>query len=286
MYKKHIMSKKVLQRIHIIKETLRILKEGSYQNRQGQVVNLAAAQAQAVQSSRAWLPEELAELSEQVFEARTSQTQFEVRNETTFEASLRAYQAAKGRHIGALNFASARNPGGGVLRGTKAQEEDLARASGLYPCIVQMEDHFQYHRKHKLGLYSDRMIYSPKVPVFRNAAEQLLDDWYPVSIITSAAANVSSLRQNNPERLQDVPAVMRLRTQKLLALAAYHHIDTLILGAWGCGVFKQEPADMAGYFAEQLLEGPFKNVFPRVMFAVLDNSKEERFISPFRERFI
>ncbi|MEM6345931.1 MAG: TIGR02452 family protein [Bacteroidota bacterium] len=280
------MSKKVLQRIHIIKETLRILKEGSYQNRQGQVVNLAAAQAQAVQSSRAWLPEELAELSEQVFEARTSQTQFEVRNETTFEASLRAYQAAKGRHIGALNFASARNPGGGVLRGTKAQEEDLARASGLYPCIVQMEDHFQYHRKHKLGLYSDRMIYSPKVPVFRNAAEQLLDDWYPVSIITSAAANVSSLRQNNPERLQDVPAVMRLRTQKLLALAAYHHIDTLILGAWGCGVFKQEPADMAGYFAEQLLEGPFKNVFPRVMFAVLDNSKEERFISPFRERFI
>ncbi|MEL7532482.1 MAG: TIGR02452 family protein [Bacteroidota bacterium] len=278
------MSTQAQARIRIIEETLAILQQGTYQNRQGQAVNLGEAQRQAVESSRAWLPEELATLSNQVFEAKTAQTQFEVRNETTFEASLRAHQAGA-KHIGALNFASARNPGGGVLRGTKAQEEDLARASGLYPCLAQMEDHFQYHRRHKLGLYSDRMIYSPAVPVFRDAADQLLEDWYPVSIITSAAANVSSLRQNNPERLPDVAAVMRVRTQKVLALAAYHHIDTLILGAWGCGVFKQEPVDMAGYFAELLIEGAFKNVFPKVIFAVLDRTPEERFVAPFRERF-
>lgn len=272
------------QRIFTIQETLKILDQGYYQNPKGQKIELGPAQQQAVAASRAWLPDELESLINQPFEAKTAQTEFVVRNETTFEASLRAHQSGS-QHIGALNFASARNPGGGVLRGTMAQEEDLARASGLYPCIVQMEDHFQYHRKHRLGLYTDRMIYSPAVPVFRDAADQLLGDYYPVSIITSAAANVSALRQNNPERLADVAAVMRIRTQKILALAAYQQIDTLILGAWGCGVFKQEPKDMAGYFAELLLEGPFRNVFPRVIFAVLDRSPEERFVRPFKERF-
>ncbi|MFK7926029.1 MAG: TIGR02452 family protein [Bacteroidia bacterium] len=272
------------QRILTIQETLKILRQGYYQNSQGQKVELGSAQQQAVATSRAYLPDELESLMNQPFEAKTEQTDFVVRNETSFEASLRAHLSGA-KHIGVLNFASAKNPGGGVLRGTKAQEEDLARASGLYPCIAQKEEHFQYHRKHRLGLYTDRMIYSPSVPVFRDAADKLLDDYYPVSFITSAAANVSALRQNNPERLADVAAVMRVRTKKVLALAAYHHIDTLILGAWGCGVFKQEPKDVAGYFAELLLEGPFRNVFSRVIFAVLDRSPEERFVSPFRERF-
>jgi len=272
------------QRILTIQETLDILKRGSYQNKKAETIELSAAQSQAVSGSRAWLPDELEALSNQSFEAKTDKTKFTVHNETSFDASLRAHQSGA-QHIGVLNFASARNPGGGVLRGTKAQEEDLARASGLYPCIVQMESHFQHHRKHRLGLYTDRMIFSPSVPVFRDAADQLLDNWYPVSMITSAAANVSALKQNNPERLGDVPAVMRLRSKKVLALAAYHQIDTLILGAWGCGVFKQEPADVAQYFAELLHTGPFKNVFPRVIFAVLDRSAEERFVSPFRERF-
>ncbi|MEL6841710.1 MAG: TIGR02452 family protein [Bacteroidota bacterium] len=270
--------------LHTIAQTLDIIQRGQYKNAEGNIISIDEAQQKAEQGSRAWLPEELDSLAGQPFEARTAQTKFEVHNETTFEAAYRAHQAGA-QQIGALNFASARNPGGGVLRGTVAQEEDLARSSGLYPCLAQMKDHYRHHRRHRLALYTDRMIYSPGVPVFRDAANQLLPDWYPASIITSAAVNVNALRQNNPERLAEVPAVMRLRTKKVLALAAYHHIDTLILGAWGCGVFKQEPKDVAGYFAELLIDGPFRNIFPQVVFAVLDRSKEERYVGPFRERF-
>ncbi|MEL7339475.1 MAG: TIGR02452 family protein [Bacteroidota bacterium] len=158
--------------IQTIVQTLDIIQRGQYKNAQGKIISIDEAQQKAEQGSRAWLPEELTALTQKTYRATTKQSKFVVDNTTTFEAAYQAYQAGA-QHIAALNFASARNPGGGVLRGTVAQEEDLARSSGLYPCLVQMKDHYRYHRRHRLALYTDRMIYSPRVPVFRDAADQL-----------------------------------------------------------------------------------------------------------------
>jgi uncharacterized protein (TIGR02452 family) len=278
---------KRLNRIKIAKETLQILRQGHYLHPSGKRIDLAEAQQKAKDGTKAWLPEELADLVTQAHEVPSNDqaTQFEVENETTFHAAKRLYEAGYGP-VCALNFASARNPGGGFLNGSQAQEESLARASGLYHCIVHQEAHYQHHRKHRSGLYTDRMIYSPGVPVFRDDEDKLLEDWYPVSIITSAAVNLGSLKQNRPHEIPLAPEVMRKRAAKVLALALHHAHPTLVLGAWGCGVFQQNPVDMAGYFAELLLgEGPFVNCFERVVFAVLDRRGKDYFIGPFRERF-
>ena len=273
-----------LNRIQIAKETLEFLRQGYYLHPSGKQVDLAEAQQKAKEGTRAWLPEDLDELV-QLTSPRKQTTLFEVENETTFHAAKRLHEANYGP-VCALNFASARNPGGGFLNGSQAQEESLARASGLYRCIVHQEAHYQYHRDHRSGLYTDRMIYSPEVPVFRDDEDQLLENWYPVSIITSAAVNLGSLKQNRPHEIPLAPEVMRKRAAKVLALALHYGHPTLVLGAWGCGVFQQNPKDMAGYFAELLLgEGPFVNRFERIVFAVLDRKGNDYFIGPFRERF-
>ncbi|MCZ7684092.1 MAG: TIGR02452 family protein [Sandaracinaceae bacterium] len=70
----------------------------------------------------------------------------------------------------------------------------------------------------------------------------------------------------------------------MLAVAAHHGHDALVLGAWGCGVFRNDPTEVAGLFGEAL-EGRFAGAFARVVFAVLDSSEERRFIGPFERRF-
>ncbi|WP_259391506.1 TIGR02452 family protein [Paenibacillus sp. 1011MAR3C5] len=118
---------------------------------------------------------------------RSYDTIIEVTEETTLAAAARL--AKEEEEICCLNFASAKHPGGGFLTGARAQEESLARASGLYPTIVQMKEMYSHNAWQRICLYSDYIIYSPKVPVFRDDSGVLLDKAYPVSIITSPAVN-------------------------------------------------------------------------------------------------
>ncbi len=43
--------------------------------------------------------------------------------------------AKQGKKVCVLNFASATNPGGGVVNGSSAQEECICRCTTLYPCL-------------------------------------------------------------------------------------------------------------------------------------------------------
>jgi uncharacterized protein (TIGR02452 family) len=92
-------------------------------------------------------------------------------------------------------------------------------------------------------------------------------------------------KKEKKSAFEQIPSIMRARTEKLLSLAVVHHYEALVLGAWGCGVFQNEPSEIAGFFREFLIDGIFKNVFGKVIFAVLDSSKEGRFIQPFQEKF-
>jgi uncharacterized protein (TIGR02452 family) len=97
-----------------------------------------------------------------------------------------------------LSFASARHPGGGFLISASAQEERLCRASALYACLSACLQSYEYHRVHSDPFYSDRVIYSPAVPVFRTDRGTLLDNPYTVSFITSAAPNAGVIRRSLP----------------------------------------------------------------------------------------
>lgn len=120
----------------------------------------------------------------------------------TIVSSKRSFEAASayakaGKRVCVLNFASAANPGGGVTRGSTAQEECLCRCSTLYPCLgteTMWHQFYQPHRKAGDPLYNDDLLYTPGVVVFKtdtSAPERMEEkDWYQVDIITCAAPNL------------------------------------------------------------------------------------------------
>ncbi|MBB5874519.1 uncharacterized protein (TIGR02452 family) [Allocatelliglobosispora scoriae] len=187
----------------------------------------------------------------------------EVTRESTLVAARRA-----GPDAACLVFASAKNPGGGFLGGAKAQEESIARSSALYPCLLAAGDFYRLHREQRDLRYTDQVIYAPGVPVFRDDKGNLLEQPYLTSFLVAAAPNLGAIVRNQPDDAAEVPAVLRRRAVRVLRVAAAHGHRTLVLGAWGCGVFRNDPAVVAAAFAGALREVP---AFDRVVFAIYDN---------------
>lgn len=277
-YKKKIMNTTNRDyRAGIAQQTLAVLEQGCYQNRQGVNVAIADDLEFAKRNSVHYSSEQLADMLKSVQSTAQAETRIEVTNESTLAAARRHVNSGYANPL-CLNFASAKNPGGGFLGGAEAQEENLAKSSALYPCIVQMKTMYDQNRARRTCLYSDDMIYSPKVPVFRDDTYGYLDEHYLASMVTAPAVNRGAMARNEPERLHEVEAVMLTRIDKLLTIALHHGHKTLVLGAWGCGVFGNRAAEMAGWFATQLLENPrYRNAFEVVTFAVLDRKNDGTF---------
>jgi uncharacterized protein (TIGR02452 family) len=213
-----------------------------------------------------------------VFTPTDAPTTFEVVNDTTLVATRKL--VADGFRPVALNFASARHPGGGFLGGARAQEESLCRSSGLYACI-NGNAMYRHHAPMPGGWYTNYAIYSPDVPVFKDDEGELLDEPYLCGFVTAPAVNAGVIRDRDRGPIREE---MRDRVEKVLAVMAGHGHDAAVLGAWGCGVFKNDPEVIAGLFAKAL-RGRFANAFRKVVFAVLDSSDEKHFIGPFNSRF-
>lgn len=269
------------RRIEIAKDTLEILEKGFYINNKEERTDISLIQKNAVDNTRLYKPAELDELRAASKYDNSFQTRYEVTNETTLNAVRRL--AGEGEdNVMCLNFASAKNPGGGFLGGALAQEECIARATGLYPCLLQANAYYEYHRKLGTCLYSDHMIYSPQVPIIKTEGGNVLDEVVCTTIITSPAVNAGVVKRNEEGNADKIIPVMRKRIEKLLALCLHHQHTTLVLGAWGCGVFRNDPEEIAELFRESLT-GNFANQFKRIVFAV--KTDKERIIEPFRKRF-
>jgi uncharacterized protein (TIGR02452 family) len=255
-------------------QAVQIIQQGMYRAPSGQVVNIADLIARSVQGTRSYAPDQPLP---QTHRGR-QQTQVEVTNETTLAAVQRWRES--GHHPVALNFASATHPGGGFLSGARAQEEYLARSSGLYACL-QMNPMYSFHRARHDPLYTDYVIYSPAVPVFRADDGTLLETPYTVGMITSPAVNAAVLP---PERRAEIGPAMWQRILKVLAVGIVHGHDSIVLGAWGCGAFGNDGAEIAQLF-RKALEEDFPGAYRQVSFAILDWSREKRFIEPFQRAF-
>jgi uncharacterized protein (TIGR02452 family) len=260
------------------RNTVRILEARCYTNPAGQVVEIGDLLDRSVQGTRSFSPDH--ELPS-VQPGDTEQTQIEVENESTLAAAHRLVQS--GFRPVALNFASAKHPGGGFLGGARAQEESLARSSGLYACLVG-NPMYDFHKSQGDPLYSNYAIYSPGVPVLRDDEGVLLLKPYLCSFITSPAVNAKVALERDRSARPRIREAMRLRIDNVLTVAAMHGHEALILGAWGCGVFGNDSREIAELF-HQALTGDFRGVFRRVVFAILDWSEEQRFIGPFAAVF-
>ena len=266
----------------IAEDTLKLIEQGFYYNSKNEKVEIAALIQYSVNNTNLYTPEQLGSLLSTIVVTGQAKTAFEVTNETTLDAARRL--AAEGEEdILCLNFASAKNPGGGFLGGAVAQEESIARASGLYPCLLKAPEYYSYHREQQNFLYSDHMIWSPRVPVFKSENGNVTHEVLCVSVVTSAAVNAGELQKRNAAKSSEIEAVMRTRIEKLLALCVANNHPTLILGAWGCGVFRNDPDMIAGLFYEALT-GKFAACFKRIVFAVKTNN--ESMIESFSKRFL
>jgi len=191
-------------------------------------------------------------------------------------------QSQSGHKTLCLNFASAKNAGGGFLNGSQAQEESLARSSGLYPSLISQEEMYFYNRGQKSCFYSDYMIYSPSVPVFRADNGALLDHYYLSSFITSPAVNAGVIRQREPERIEEIYQIMSQRLEKVLWVAYENRYTTLVLGAWGCGVFANDPNMISKIFAELLgKQSRLAAYFKQITYAIYDSSANQQIYESF-----
>lgn len=204
-----------------------------------------------------------------------TETRVQVANETTLGASLRFVEA--GSKPLALNFANGVHPGGGFLDGARAQEEVLCRSSALYQTLVG-DPMYTAHRQRPRPDSTDWAIYSPNVPVFRTDDGTALPEPWLLSFLTCAAPYAPTVGQ--PE----AGDLLQRRIHRVLAIAQAYGHSVLVLGAWGCGAFGNDPHRTAADF-RHALENDFRGAFADVVFAIVDWSPERRFLGPFRDVF-
>ncbi|WP_093204891.1 TIGR02452 family protein [Variovorax sp. YR750] len=273
------------QRMLLAQETLVILTQKRYTTPEGLPVDLTALIDECARSTRYLDAPEARALIRQV-SARPRQphpASIEVVNETTLAGLSRALRESNDR-VAALNFASARNPGGGFLGGSLAQEESLASSSALYSSLLQAPEFYERHRAMESCLYSDALILSPDCPVFRADDGGLMQQPELVTFITCAAPNAGAVAKNQPSDIGQVEDTLCKRAEFVLALAALQHCPTLILGAWGCGVFRNDPAMVARAFRDHLYsDAAWAARFDRVIFSVFDTSAQQKVYETFKE---
>jgi uncharacterized protein (TIGR02452 family) len=246
--------------------------EGYFINSEGTKVDWSGDVQAACAGKRSIRPDDPLPAHEQ---AKFPETTIQVSNETTFGASLRLIES--GSRPLALNFANGIYPGGGFLNGARAQEEVLCRSSALYQTLVD-DAMYAEHRKRPRQDSSDWAIYSPDVPVFRTDSGMELRSLWLLSFITCAAPYAPEIGQPESGDL------LQRRIHRMLAIARAYGHSVLVLGAWGCGAFANDPQRTALDFREAL-ENEFRGAFSEIVFAITDWSPDRNYLGPFCEVF-
>ena len=182
-----------------------------------------------------------------------------------FQTTMHQCFAVPGK-TACLNFASYKEPGGKFLAGSSAQEESLCHASLLYSILRRQEQWYRENNEHKnRGLYLDRALYSPNVPFFTETTQTTC------SVITCAAPNRRVAMEYCHVPYEIYQRTLFDRLQFVIDVAAAEQVQTLILGAFGCGVFANDPKDVAAGFAAALSSETGKRI-PQVLFAIPDRT--------------
>lgn len=247
-------------------------RDGFYVTKEGQEVVWRDAVQAACDAKRSILPNAALSRSER---SPFVETRVQVTNETTLGASRRLVDC--GLRPLALNFANGIQPGGGFLGGARAQEEVLCRSSALYQTLID-DPMYEEHRKRLQPDSTDWAIYSPDVPVFRLDDGTELPNPWPLSVLTCAAPYAPEIGQPQAGDL------LQKRIHRVLAIARAFGHATLVLGAWGCGAFENDPHRTATDFL-QALKNEYRGTFSDIVFAIADWSPERKFLGPFRDVF-
>lgn len=209
-----------------------------------------------------------------------------VESNTSFNAAKEYLQYGK---TAVLNFANPHYPGGGAQNGARAQEECLCRSSNLYLCISNQnvfDDYYLYNRNIGNKFFSDRLIYTKDVTVFKDDSTipKMLpeDEWFNVDVITCAAAYIANRRYTNKAALKQL---FKGRIKNIFESAIDNDVDVIILGAFGCGAFKNPPELVAKAFHEVIDENDYSKHFKKIVFAIKNNNATSNNYGVFFDEF-
>lgn len=164
--------------------------------------------------------------------------------------------------IAVMNFASFKYPGGAFLSGSMAQEEALCHKSFLYNVLERQTSFYEENQFHlNRGLYENAALYSPSVFFINNEQQVAI-----CNVITCAAPNRSAAMRYQKVSEEENFNVLYSRIKFVLDIAEINNVDILIAGAFGCGVFGQDPRDVSGIFKTLLAPGNYN--FKKVIFAI------------------
>ena len=196
----------------------------------------------------------------------------------------------KSKPILVLNLANPVNPGGGVRRGSKAQEEDLCRKSSLLLSLESLEASVYYKYNKSLNTYmgSDAVMITPQVEIIKDENGDLLDESVIVSVMTCAAPMLRDGMEGLTD--QEYRDMVYGRITGMLKVAAYLGYEVLILGAFGCGAFSNDAHVVSDLFYKALKEFDYdgmkaKDFFRRIDFAVLSRSADQYNYKEFARNF-
>lgn len=217
---------------------------------------------------------------------RNENASIEVYSGTTFDIAKKYCTLGK---VAVLNFANPENPGGGVQLGAMAQEECLCRSSNLYACISNpnvFDEYYGYHRSIRNHFFTDRLIYTKNVTVFKDDSlvPQMLpeNEWFEVDVITCAAPYLAKRKHTNGAALFEL---FKSRIKNIFEAARDNNVDYLILGAFGCGAFKNPPLIVAEAFRRTIEEQKYLKDFKEIIFAIKPTGEYCPNLSTFLSKF-
>lgn len=263
------------QRLKMSEETLDILNNGKY-SLNGKSINIKKDIDIGILESKLYGLDSDISLSNK----ENKNTEIYLMNIET----LKAGKILKNKYsnVAILNFASGKNAGGGFLKGTMAQEESITYSSSLYLSLKKFQYIYDENRKNKTAFYSDNMFYSPNIVVFRDENYKLINP-YKLNVISSASPNKRAILENEKNKINEIYPTLKRRIYKILQITQENNQDALVLGAYGCGVFFNDPEMVAEIFYEYL-NNDFKNVFKEIIFAIYDKNDSEN-IKIFKKYF-
>ena len=212
-----------------------------------------------------------------------------VTRDRSYQAAMRLAKENPGKKIAVMNFANAFHAGGGVTRGASAQEECLCRCSTLYPLLYRRslrDSYYKHHHDLNTSKASDSLIYTEGVVIFKtdddHPKRMVQDDWVKVDVITIAAPDLRT-KSNMYAAIVGNGSFMNnaelfgyhvKRAIHMLTVAASKGADILVLGAFGCGAFQNDPSVVARAYKVALEE--FPKVFDKIEFAVYCSPRDQR----------
>ena len=258
-------------RVEVFKHTTFLVQQGYYYNAENQKISFSDAQDMVLNTKfyhSSYLVNHIPTIN--------GETIVKVEN---IDCLLAAEQMLKeGYHPAVLNMAGRQNPGGGVQTGAGAQEENLFRRTNLFQSLYQFAPYasnFGLH-KSKYQYPLDRNfggVYTPNAIVFRGTEQEgypLLDKPFQMAFIAVAGINRPAL-ESSERIVPDLVEPVKNKIRTIFRIGLLHGHDSLVLGALGCGAFRNPPSHIAKLFHEIMEEPEFKNKYKLLLFAILDD---------------